>query len=137
MTAKSTQEISAAQMEIEVLKSTNDQHLQQAEFVKVRLQQLEIEVAEARALEQYNQQLHKDLAREQIARKRLHNEIEDMKGKIRVYVRIRPLSKTEKAKNCAEALVKDGKLSVQIRGHNGADSKKTYDFDSVFAGSIL
>lgn len=33
---------------------------------------------------------------EQKIRKRLNNELEDMKGKIRVYCRIRPLSKTER-----------------------------------------
>ena len=33
---------------------------------------------------------------EQVKRKRLLNELEDIKGKIRVYCRIRPFSKTEK-----------------------------------------
>ena len=34
---------------------------------------------------------------EQVKRKRLLNELEDIKGKIRVYCRIRPFSKAEKA----------------------------------------
>jgi kinesin family member C2/C3 len=34
---------------------------------------------------------------EQVKRKKLLNELEDIKGKIRVYCRIRPFSKTEKA----------------------------------------
>ena len=50
--------------------------------------------------------LHKDLGREQLARKRLHNEMEDMKGKIRVYVRIRPFSRKEKDMGCTEAVLK-------------------------------
>ena len=33
---------------------------------------------------------------EQVKRKKLLNELEDMKGKIRVYCRIRPFSKSEK-----------------------------------------
>jgi hypothetical protein len=33
---------------------------------------------------------------EQVKRKRLLNELEDIKGKIRVYCRIRPFSNTEK-----------------------------------------
>jgi head-tail adaptor len=33
---------------------------------------------------------------EQKKRKKLNNELEDMRGKIRVYARIRPMSKTEK-----------------------------------------
>ena len=61
------------------------------------------EIAEARQIQQYNAQLHKDLFREQTARKRLHNEMEDLKGKIRVYVRIRPISNGEREKNCSES----------------------------------
>jgi hypothetical protein len=34
---------------------------------------------------------------EQVKRKALLNELEDIKGKIRVYCRIRPFSKTEKS----------------------------------------
>ena len=33
---------------------------------------------------------------EQVKRKKLLNELEDMKGKVRVYARIRPFSNTEK-----------------------------------------
>ena len=43
-----------------------------------RLMQSDIE--EARQIQGFNAQLHKDLGREQVARKRLHNEMEDMKG---------------------------------------------------------
>eukprot|EP00595_Chromulina_sp_UTEXLB2642_P000751 CAMPEP_0196763324 /NCGR_PEP_ID=MMETSP1095-20130614/3848_1 /TAXON_ID=96789 ORGANISM="Chromulina nebulosa, Strain UTEXLB2642" /NCGR_SAMPLE_ID=MMETSP1095 /ASSEMBLY_ACC=CAM_ASM_000446 /LENGTH=433 /DNA_ID=CAMNT_0042116253 /DNA_START=661 /DNA_END=1962 /DNA_ORIENTATION=+ len=93
------------------------------------------EISEARVVQQYNAQLHKDLAREQLARKRLHNEMEDLKGKIRVYVRIRPLSKSELDKACQESVFKDGKLSVVVKGIGGPNEKKVYDFDSVFAGS--
>jgi len=90
------------------------------------------EVAEAQKMALYNAQLHKDLGREQAARKRLHNEMEDMKGKIRVYVRIRPMSKSELERGSQEAALKDGKLHVQV---NLADkTKKHFDFDAVFAG---
>lgn len=58
-----------------------------------------------------------------------------MKGRIRVYVRVRPLSKAEIAKDCSEAVLKDGKLSVLVKGLHGPDSKKNFDFDQVFAGS--
>ena len=67
-------------------------------------------------------------------RKRLHNEMEDLKGKIRVYVRIRPFSKKELERGCTEAVVKDGKLSVLVKGVGGPDVKKNYDFDQVFGG---
>lgn len=48
-----------------------------------------------------------------------------------MYVRIRPLSTKEIERNCAEAALKDGKLSVLVKGKDG---KKNYDFDQVFAG---
>ena len=77
----------------------------------------------------------RDLLREQLARKKLHNDIEDMKGKIRVYVRIRPFSKSEESKGCTEAVIKDGKMTVMVKGIGGPDQKKFYDFDQVFGGA--
>lgn len=92
-------------------------------------------IAEARITHKKNDDLHKDLVREQLRAKKLHNELEDMKGKIRVYVRVRPFSKSELAKNCGEGVMKDGRQSVLVKGHSGPDSKKNYEFDSVFGGS--
>ena len=63
-------------------------------------------------------------------RKALLNELEDMKGKIRVYCRIRPFSKTEaedaaKAKMCVEI---NDEMSLTVR----ARIDHHYNFDSVF-----
>ena len=63
-------------------------------------------------------------------RKALLNELEDMKGKIRVYCRIRPLSRTEKedpsrAHYCFEI---PDEMSVTIHGR----IEHHYNFDSVF-----
>ena len=69
-----------------------------------RLMQNEID--EARIIQKFNAQLHKDLLREQLARKKLHNDMEDLKGKIRVYVRIRPFSNSERERGCLEAVTK-------------------------------
>eukprot|EP01041_Mallomonas_annulata_P000922 gene922-1788_t len=83
-----------------------------------------------------NDQLYRDLGREQAARKKLHNEIEDLKGKIRVYVRIRPMSKTELGRRCEETVLKDGKTSVMIKGNSyGENSSKPFDFDEIFGGA--
>lgn len=95
---------------------------------------LQTEIDEARPLIALNAQLYRDLAREQAARKRLHNEMEDLKGKIRVYVRIRPFSKSELERGGEEAVVKDGKMSVLVKGASGPDSRKVFDFDSTFGG---
>jgi len=67
---------------------------------------------------------------EQLKRKALLNELEDMKGKIRVYCRIRPFSRTEnedptKKKMCVDI---NDEMSLTVKGrfnHN-------YNFDSVF-----
>lgn len=51
---------------------------------------------------------------EMYQRKMLHNQIEDMKGKIRVFCRVRPLNQQEKEMQCQEVVnVLDG-LRVQL-----------------------
>ncbi|KAG5183712.1 kinesin motor protein-like protein [Tribonema minus] len=76
------------------------------------------------------------MARETERRKQLHNKVEDLKGKIRVYVRVRPLSSKEVERACAEAVASEGKQSVVVQDKkNGAN--RTWDFDQVWAGSEL
>jgi len=128
-------ELSNAQSEADTNKKRYLTAEERADFAEEQLKICQQEIEEARQVQQFNAQLHRDLAREQKARKRLHNEIEDMKGRIRVYTRVRPMSKSEKEKNCAEAVLKDGKMSVLVKGLQGPDSKKNFDFDQVFAGS--
>ena len=48
-----------------------------------------------------------------------------------MYVRVRPFSKSEAAKNCEESVVKDGKMTVLVKGLGQPDAKKYYDFDQV------
>ena len=67
---------------------------------------------------------------EQGKRKNLLNELEDIKGKIRVYCRVRPFSRTEKedaarAKMCVEI---NDEMSLTVHGR----LDHTYNFDSVF-----
>ena len=109
-----------------------DEATRRAEEAEAYQKSIQAELAEAKVVQKYNAQLHKDLQREQQARKKLHNDMEDMKGKIRVYVRIRPFSKSEQQKNCEEAIIKDGKMTVLVKGLQGVpDAKKYYDFDQV------
>ena len=129
--AKLSQELSQANLLCEDLRKSVDEANRRAETAEAIQRSLQEEVVQSRQLQQFNTQLHKDLAREQLARKRLHNEMEDMKGRIRVYVRVRPFSTSEKEKSCQEAVYKDGKLSVQVKLPDG---KKQYDFDQVFGG---
>ena len=132
--AKMTAELSQARMEMEDAKKFAEEQNKRADAAEAIQKQMQAEVMEARQIASYNDRLHKDLAREQLARKRLHNEMEDMKGRIRVYVRVRPFSSSELEKNCKEACFKDGKLSVVVTGIGDANAKKVYDFDQVFGG---
>ena len=131
MKAKYTSELSEAMALAADYKKAMDDSLKRAEAAEALQRTMQNEIMEARQVQHFNAQLHKDLAREQKARKILHNEMEDLKGRIRVYVRVRPMSKSEKEKGCSEAVLKDGKQSVLVKL---PDSKKNYDFDQVFGG---
>ena len=91
------------------------------------------QVIEGREYKQQNAQLTRDLLKEQVIRKKLHNEIEDMKGKIRVYVRVRPISKKEEERGSQEVVIKENKLSICV---NAPEGKKSYDFDACFGGKM-
>eukprot|EP00878_Enallax_costatus_P038268 GHUV01043455.1.p1 GENE.GHUV01043455.1~~GHUV01043455.1.p1 ORF type:complete len:1268 (+),score=413.50 GHUV01043455.1:1733-5536(+) len=68
---------------------------------------------------------------EVVARKRAHNALQDAKGKIRVYCRVRPMLDFEAAKNQTPAVQIPNELTV---AHLWRDEKKPreYDFDAVF-----
>ena len=118
--------------ELSLSKLENAELIKRTELAETLQKNMQHQVEEAKQIHQFNSQLHKDLAREQLARKRLHNEMEDLKGRIRVYVRIRPFSKSELERGSTEVVCKDGKLSVLVKQEG---QKKTFDFDQVFAGS--
>ena len=90
---------------------------------------------------------HKDellminLEQEATERRRLHNAIEDMKGAIRVFCRMRPLSSSEIAKSCIDVTeYLPNKTSIRLHP-GGVDSSensdplqiKSFSFDSVFS----
>ena len=88
------------------------------------------------AAEAKKEEMFTDLRKEQVIRKKLHNELEDMKGAIRVFARGRPLSKSELDggyQNCIDYL-NPTSLSIMdefTRGKDGPDGKQ-FVFDSVF-----
>jgi len=83
--------------------------------------------SQARRLEEL-EVLYKD---EQVLRKRYFNQMEDMKGKIRVYARVRPMLEFERAMGQAPALNVPDELTLS---HPWKDEKKPreYGFDQVF-----
>lgn len=85
--------------------------------------------AQAKRLDEL-EKLYKD---EQVQRKRLHNLMEDMKGKIRVYCRVRPMLQFEREKGQQFALRIPDELTIV---HMWKDLKipKEYGFDRCGGG---
>jgi hypothetical protein len=69
---------------------------------------------------------------EVIVRKKLHNDIEDMKGKIRVYCRIRPMSETEIKKETKECTSLKDDVTLKLQTKLGI---KEFTYDSVFGSN--
>ena len=62
-------------------------------------------------------------------RKRLHNLVEDMKGKVRVFCRVRPLSKSEQERNCKSSVAVIDEFNVSIETKNGP---KMFGYDTCY-----
>ncbi|KAH9307932.1 hypothetical protein KI387_035843, partial [Taxus chinensis] len=78
--------------------------------------------------------LEKVYKEEQNLRKKYFNQIEDMKGKIRVYARLRPLSKKEINENQKMVLTAIDEFTLE---HPWKDEKpKVFSFDRVFDGTV-
>lgn len=76
-------------------------------------------------------------------RKRLHNQIEDMKGKIRVYCRVRPLNAAEAKRGSAVTIQDQFTLKIKVRKDSSVYkqtpgqaqfSEKEFTFDACFGG---
>ena len=70
---------------------------------------------------------------EQKKRKFLLNELEDMKGKIRVYCRIRPFTQKEKSEMDKSISCVDILDEVSLTVGTQKNRMKEYQFDSVFS----
>jgi hypothetical protein len=85
---------------------------------------------ELQNLKDENAKLRRDYLHEQNLRRKYHNEVEDLKGAIRVYSRTRPLSNSEKEKNCKEVTSFPDEFVINITDEN--ERKKTFEFDKSF-----
>ena len=75
--------------------------------------------------------MNEALRKEQHLRKKYYNEMEDMKGKIRVYCRVRPMLKSEKERNCSTCveIPDDETVNVEVKERN---TTKTFSFDKIY-----
>eukprot|EP00434_Breviolum_minutum_P015148 symbB.v1.2.013360.t1/scaffold942.1/size149982/11 len=73
-------------------------------------------------------------AEEQIIRKKYHNQIQDMKGNVRVFCRFRPLTKREEDLGDIPVLHKADAFSVDLHRLAPHNDTRRFDFDAVFGG---
>ena len=84
------------------------------------------------SLEEENTFLRDRLREETVARRKLHNTIQELKGNIRVYVRMRPLLPSEAARGFFTALEVTSETALVI---NRGEQKREFAFDRVFSQS--
>ncbi|CAJ1422771.1 unnamed protein product, partial [Effrenium voratum] len=77
-------------------------------------------------------QLEGRFIEEQLIRKKYHNQIQDMKGTIRVFCRFRPIGKREHEKGDFQALHKADAFSVDLQRLAPHNDCRRFDFDAVF-----
>lgn len=72
-----------------------------------------------------------DLSDAEIRRRRIHNAIEDLKGSIRVFCRVRPLSGKEKDAGDYQVTQALDAMTIQCEGLEGG-APQSFQFDAVF-----
>ncbi|KAL4451514.1 hypothetical protein ABPG75_007176 [Micractinium tetrahymenae] len=90
--------------------------------------QAEVIAQQAKRLEELDA-LYRD---EAIMRKKIFNQMEDMKGKIRVYCRVRPILQMEKDRGQTEAIQIPDELTIALQWKG---QKREWSFDSVFGAT--
>ncbi|XP_067665807.1 uncharacterized protein [Haliotis asinina] len=83
-------------------------------------------------LTEENKTLTENFNSERVLRKKYYNMVEDMKGKIRVYCRARPLSTSEKERGNYSVLRSGDEYSIEVSSQRGL---KEFQFDQVFMES--
>ncbi|XP_026446815.1 kinesin-like protein KIN-14P isoform X2 [Papaver somniferum] len=67
---------------------------------------------------------------------KLHNEIQDLKGSIRVYCRIRPSSPGQSGKKtCIDYIGENGEMSIENPNKLGKERRRNFKFNKVFGPS--
>ncbi|KAL4569257.1 hypothetical protein LXL04_024893 [Taraxacum kok-saghyz] len=93
-------------------------------------------VSAVQALVAMCEDLKTKYSEEQTKRRKLHNQVEDAKGNIRVFCRCRPLNKSEASSGCSTVVdfdtATDGVLGVLTSGSTSTSTKKIFKFDCVF-----
>lgn len=113
----------------QIITQLNSQHQILINEQQTKIHEMTQIIQNAKTLITQNETLQKALTKETNQRKQLHNYIEDLKGKIRVYVRIRPLSSSERERKSICVLQKEDSHTCVLR-----DTNKAWEFDQCFFG---
>ncbi|XP_019614504.1 PREDICTED: cingulin-like isoform X2 [Branchiostoma belcheri] len=84
---------------------------------------------EVKKLTAENKTLTENYNSERVLRKKYYNMVEDMKGKIRVYCRSRPLSGSELERGNVKIIRSPDEYTIQVDSNRGT---KEFQFDSIF-----
>lgn len=76
--------------------------------------------------------LKKQYLEESSERKRLYNEVIELKGNIRVFCRCRPINQAEVANGCASVVEFETTQENELQILSSDSSKKHFKFDHVF-----
>eukprot|EP00899_Mesostigma_viride_P002626 jgi/Mesvir1/12364/Mv00547-RA.1 len=130
-------------MEVEMLE--RDEHLaaarSRAQLLQERVNQSQEMADKFEAQEKRIQSLSLEVKKESILRKKLYNQVRELKGNIRVLVRVRPLLPHEVPKNPPVAVSKVDEYTVEVmlgtqeRGRTGGEATaKRFEYDAIFDG---
>ncbi|ONM27420.1 P-loop nucleoside triphosphate hydrolase superfamily protein with CH (Calponin Homology) domain [Zea mays] len=64
--------------------------------------------------------------------RKLYNQIQDLRGNIRVYCRVRPFHPGKEFPSSSVAGIEDRTITVMVPSKHGKDGKKSFTFNSVF-----
>ncbi|XP_071735388.1 kinesin-like protein KIN-14R [Rutidosis leptorrhynchoides] len=118
---------------IKALKEDHSQLARQAHQCADTLPDLNNMVTAVQSLVTQCEDLKVKYYEEQSKRRKLHNQVEDSKGNIRVFCRCRPLSESETLTRCATVVDFDTAANGELGVLNSGSTKKTFKFDRVFS----
>ncbi|CAL8248699.1 unnamed protein product [Merluccius merluccius] len=120
-------ECNAVEMELEGM--LGQETIQTTEGVKTVGQQLLVLQDQLKQVREENKKIVENYTSERTLRKKFYNMVEDMRGKIRVFCRIRPVSRTEAAQGGVIVVERLDDYSVAVETPRGL---REFNFDKVF-----
>ncbi|KAK0148372.1 Kinesin-like protein KIN-14I [Merluccius polli] len=116
-------------VELELEGMLGQETIQTTEGVKTVGQQLLVLQDQLKQVREENKKIIENYTSERTLRKKFYNMVEDMRGKIRVFCRIRPVSRTEAAQGGVIVVERLDDYSVAVETPRGL---REFNFDKVF-----